>query len=172
MTRRSQMEGRSRRSPRRRTPRNDASAVSRVRLCCRPTAASTTFPTATTQNRIPSLAAYALADQSDGTQVSQADPVAGIQPGSWTQPRRALVRSTGGMIAPINKQGHLSEVRTCARADGSTIQHVCGSTVNTFVQAICTPTRGCVVARSDLALSRPRAWSRPRLDAGRSRSCW
>jgi hypothetical protein len=33
------------------------------------------LPTATTQNRIRSLAAYALADQSDGTQASQADPL-------------------------------------------------------------------------------------------------
>jgi len=46
-------------------------------LCCRQAHSSIgNLPTATTQNRIPSLAAYALADQSDGTQVSQADRLA------------------------------------------------------------------------------------------------
>ena len=45
------------------------------------------------------------------------------------------LRGTGGMVAPIIAQGNLEQVNTWKRPDGTSIPHVCGSTINTYVQA-------------------------------------
>jgi dihydrofolate reductase len=59
------------------------------------------LPTATIQNRIRSLAAHALADQSDGTQVSQADPSSG-QGLPTTRSEILTECAIGGLVALCN----------------------------------------------------------------------
>jgi hypothetical protein len=61
------------------------------------------LPTPTTENRIPSLAAYAHADQSDGTQVSQADPLTLLHPPTVAQRLVLLDRRAASMTSSVRR---------------------------------------------------------------------
>jgi microsomal dipeptidase-like Zn-dependent dipeptidase len=58
-----------------------------------------------------------------------------LHEGNLTADEVDRIRKLGGMVSPIIAQGAHPQVGTYVRPDGSSIEHVCGGTVNTYVQA-------------------------------------
>lgn len=55
--------------------------------------------------------------------------------GQLTATEVERIRRLGGMVSPIIAQGKLDQIATWQRPDGTSIPHVCGGSVNSYVQA-------------------------------------